>query len=650
MPETADFQIYNVVIGTAGHIDHGKSTVVKRLTGIDPDRLPEEKEREMTIDLGFANFPLKTGQRVGIIDVPGHEDFIKNMLAGATGIDIVMLVVSAQQGVQPQTVEHLRIMDLLGLKRGLIVINKVDAVEPDLVELAVEDVKDLVKGTFLEEAPILRVSALTGQGFDELYETINRIVLETPPRQVTGVFRMPIQRIFSKKGFGTVITGVPLSGRVTAGDTLEILPLGRKARVKSMQAYLHPVPEVRAGHSSALNVSDVDYQEIKRGDVAATPGYFKPSRFIEAKFKFIPDTVKYMPEGLRVLKSFMPIKFHSGTKEADGKVVILDRPTLSPGEEAFVQLRLDEPVVVAEGDSYILRIQTPTYTIGGGKIVDISGTRLKRFKDQILYRLEEKSETIEDRRSFILFTLKDQGFRFVTPQDVIVAAKAPPELVTQVIEELKSSGRLVFNARGKFMHVDTLRNAAEVVRGRVAEYHRKNPLRAGIKRLELKQSVKMDDELFELVMKDLLGSGQLIDDNDRIHLPDFKVRLSKEDSEIGGAIEKLLREARWATPSLTELYEKLQKYPQPRVRSVVDMLCDAGNIAMLKDEILMHRDALNEAKELLVDYIKKHGSIEPGKFRDLLQTTRKYIIPMLEYFDDIGVTVRQENRRVLRQK
>lgn len=650
MPETAEFQIYNIVIGTAGHIDHGKSTVVKRLTGIDPDRLPEEKEREMTIDIGFANFPLKTGQRVGIIDVPGHEDFIKNMLAGATGIDVVMLVVSAQQGVQPQTIEHLRIMDLLGLKRGIIVINKVDAVEPDLLELAVEDVKDLVKDTFLDGAPIHRVSALTGQGFDELYETINKIVLETPPREATGVFRMPIQRIFSKKGFGTVITGVPLSGRVAAGDTLEILPLGRKARVKSMQAYMHPVAQVRAGHSSALNVSDVDYQELKRGDVAATPGYFKPSKFIEAKFKFIPDTVKYMPEGLRVLKSFMPIKFHSGTKEADGKIVILDKPTLNPGEEAFVQLRLDEPVVVAEGDTYIVRIQTPTYTIGGGKIVDISGTRLKRFKDQILHRLEEKSETIEDRKSFIIFALKDQGFRFVTTQDVIVASKAPPELVAQVIDELKAGNQLVFNAKGRFMHLDTMRNACDFVRGKVAEYHKKNPLRAGIKRLELKQSAKIDDELFEIVMKELLGTKQLVDDNDRIHLPDFKVRLSREDSEIGEAIEKLLRDAKWATPSLTELFEKLQNVPPPRIRSVVDMLCDAGHIAMLKDEILMHKDALNEAKELLVDFVKKNGSIEPGKFRDLLQTTRKYVIPMLEYFDDIGVTVRQENKRVLRQK
>jgi selenocysteine-specific elongation factor len=300
--------IYNVIIGTAGHIDHGKSTLVKRLTGIDPDRLPEEKEREMTIDLGFAPFVLKNGQRVGIIDVPGHERFIKNMVAGATSIDIVLLIVAADESINLQTREHVTIMSLLGQKRGIIVLTKSDKADADMRALVAEEVKGLVKGTFLETAPVLPVSALTGDGMDALADTINTMVAATPPHEVSGVFRMPIQRIFSAKGFGTVITGVPMSGRAGIGDTLEIIPLGKSGRVRSLQAYKSEVQEIRAGHSSAINLSDVSLEEVHRGMVAATPGYFKASKYVEARFRYVPDKP-------RTLKNLSPIKLHAGTAE-----------------------------------------------------------------------------------------------------------------------------------------------------------------------------------------------------------------------------------------------------------------------------------------------------------------------------------------------
>jgi selenocysteine-specific elongation factor len=644
------FSIYNVVIGTAGHIDHGKSTVVTRLSGINPDRLPEEQAREMTIDIGFANFPLKNGQRVGIIDVPGHEDFIKNMLAGATGLDIVMLVISGVEGVMPQTIEHLRIMDVLGLKQGVVVINMVDIADPDTVELVIEDIKGLTQGTFLEKAPILKVSAKTGQGFDELYNVLNDMILKTPPREVAGVFRMPIQRIFSKKGFGTVITGVPMSGKLTAGETIEILPGNKKCRVKSMQAYGHPVEEAKAGHSSALNISDIPHEELHRGDVAATPGFFEASNFIEARFKFIPDTSRYMPESLKVLKSFMPIKFHAGTKEAEGKIIILDKPQLLPGDESFVQFRLEDPVVVAEGDAFIVRIATPTYTIGGGRVVDVSGQKLKRFKNQVLVRLEEKTETLEDRNAFVEFEIKDQGFKYTDTQEVLRSSKAPAQAVQEVVERLKSQNKLLFSPKGKFIHIDTFQKACDEIVLKVEEYHEKNPLRAGIGRLPLKQVMNMEDAIFERALEELGARKRLTVEHDKVHKPEFKPKMSKEDSEIAAQLEREYRDTKLASPKLDEIMPKLSKYSAARVQTVVSMLADQGVLVKLKDDVILHREAVEEAKRLVSDAIRKQGPLEPGKLRDVLGTSRKYLIPLLEHLDDIGLTVRVENKRRLREK
>ncbi len=650
MADKQAFSIYNVVIGTAGHIDHGKSTVVTRLSGINPDRLPEEQAREMTIDIGFANFPLKNGQRVGIIDVPGHEDFIKNMLAGATGLDLVMLVISGVEGVMPQTIEHLRIMDLLGLKQGVIVINMVDIADPDTVELVIEDIRQLTQGTFLANAPVVKVSAKTGQGFDQLYDLLNELILKIPPREISGVFRLPIQRIFSKKGFGTVITGVPMTGRIVAGDTLEIQPGNKKCRVKSMQAYGRAVDEVKAGHSAALNISDLSHEEIHRGDVAATPGFFEASQFVEARFRFIPDTSRYMPESLKVLKSFMPIKFHAGTKEAEGKIIVLDKPQLLPGDEGFVQFRLDTPVVVAEGDAFIVRIATPTYTIGGGRVVDVSGQKLKRFKNQVLVRLEEKTETLEDRDAFVEFDIKDRGFKYTDVPEVLKSSKAPETVVQKVVERLKKEDKLLFSPKGKFIHRDTFQKAADEIVLKIEEFHEKNPLRAGMGRLPLKQTMSFDDAIFERAMTELSANKRVVVENDKVHLPDFKPKMSKEDTEIAAVLEKEYRDTKLASPKLDELFPKLGRYSPAKIQNVASMLADQGVLVKLKDEIILHREAVEEAKRLVADAIRKQGPVEPGKLRDVLGTSRKYIIPLLEHLDDIGLTMRVENKRKLREK
>jgi selenocysteine-specific elongation factor len=633
--------IYNVILGTAGHIDHGKSTLVKRLTGIDPDRLPEEIQREMTIDLGFAPFVLKNGQRVGIIDVPGHERFIKNMVAGATSIDIVLLIVAADESINLQTREHVTIMSLLGLKRGIIVLTKADKADADMKALVAEDVKALVKGTFLESAPILPVSALTGEGIDALVDTINRMVAETPPHEVSGVFRMPIQRVFSAKGFGTVITGVPMSGQAKIGDTLEIIPLGKSGRVRGLQAYKAEVPEIRAGHSSAINLSDITLEETTRGMVAATPGYFKASRYVEARFKYVPDKP-------RTLKNLSPIKLHAGTAECDGHIALLDKKELNPGEECYVQFRLDEPIVVAPGDPYIARLQTPMYTIGGGRILDASDQKLKRLKDEVTLKLVEKEQTLSSGSSSLEFALKEAGRKSLNLQEFALAAKLSPKAAEEGLKALDT--KLVRFEPNRFMHAAAFEGVMDHLAVLVENFHIKNPLRAAIDHLVLKNESKLEVPVFDRALKTLVERGTLVHEGDKVRRATFKVKLSKEDSECSGEIERIVRETRFNTPRIEELPGKLPKYTKDRIERVLGMLVDGGAIVRLKDDILLHRDSVKEAGEIISRAIQEKGPIEAAAFRDLIGTSRKYVIPLLEHLDDLGITQRLENKRILRKK
>ncbi len=633
--------IYNVIVGTAGHIDHGKSTLVKCLTGIDPDRLPEEKEREMTIDLGFAPFTLRNGQKVGIIDVPGHERFIKNMVAGATSIDIVLLIVASDESINIQTREHVSIMSLLGLKRGIVVLTKADKADADMKALVAEDVKALVKGTFLETAPLVPVSALTGEGIDALVDTINRMVAETPPHDVTGVFRMPIQRIFSAKGFGTVITGVPMSGKAKLGDTLEVIPLGKTGRVRSLQAYKADVEEIRAGHSSAINLSDVTHEEVTRGMVAATPGYFKASRFVEARFR-------YVPEKPRVLKNFAPIKLHAGTAECDGHIVLLDKKELNPGEEGYVQFRLDEPIVVVAGDPYIARLQTPMYTIGGGRILDASDQKIKRLKDEVTLKLVEKEQTLSSESSSLEFALKDAGRKSLNLQELSVAAKMPLKACEAGLKALE--GKLVRFDPNRFMHPAAFEGTMDHLAVIVENHHIKNPLRAGIEHLALKNEAKLEAPVFERALRTLVERGTLVHEAEKVRRATFKVKVSKDDAECAAEIERVVRETRFNTPRPDELPARLPKYTKERVDRALALLVDNGTVARLKDDVLLHRDSVKEAAEIIEKAIRERGPIEAGQFRDLVGTTRKYVIPLLEHLDGLGVTQRVENKRILRKK
>src|SRR5581483_9242561 len=433
--------IVSVVVGTAGHIDHGKSTLVKTLTGIDPDRLKEEKELQGTTDIGFARFDLPDGRTVGVIDVPGHERFVKNMVAGATGVDVVVLVVAADDGIMPQTREHLDILTLLGIEHGLVAVTKIDMVDQDLLEVVLLELQELLKGTFLEKAPVCPLSSMTKKGFPEFQAALAKVVTAVRPRDASGAFRMPIQRVFSSKGHGTIITGIPVSGSVSVGDVVEILPLGAKSKVRGIQAYQRDVDRSRAGHSSALNVPEVDYKLVQRGMAACAPGVFSAEHFLEARMRLLPRRRK-------PLKDRTTLRVHVGTTEVLGECVILEKKELLPGETGLVQLRLVEDVVIAPGDKFIARLHSPLETVGGGVILGASKHRLKSGKAFVIERLSEKEAALEDPDEGLLVALDEQP-KPLRADALAKALQRPKQELDQALARLKDQGRILDVSGGK---------------------------------------------------------------------------------------------------------------------------------------------------------------------------------------------------------
>jgi selenocysteine-specific elongation factor len=632
-------EILNVIIGTAGHVDHGKSALVKSITGIDPDRLPEEKQREMTIDLGFANFRLKDGRRVGIIDVPGHEDFIKNMVAGATSMDFIIFVVAANEGVKPQTVEHLDILKLLEVKNGVVVITKVDIVSKDEIEFVKEEIKELTKNTFLQDAPIIPVSAITGKGVDKLFEEINKRIIDVHPRNEEGVFRMPIQRVFSKKGYGTVITGVPLSGRLEIDQNIEILPIFKIARVKGLQAYFSHVPQIKAGHSSAVNVAGVEHTQIKRGFVAATPGYLKPAKFIEAKFKYLERLKK-------PLKNFTPIRLHVGTSEVLGRIVLLEKNELQPGEECIAQFRLESEVVVSHKDKFIVRLQSPLLTIGGGVILNTSNIKLKRKNQKTISYLNQKIKALRDNQSLVNFHLAESFTTIFDKKTLSLQVKLSLKEIEDVLSII--TDEIVNFPSGKFTSIAGVENAKAFVLNKIEEFHKDYPAKAGIYFDSLLEQTKMEREHLQHIVERLCNDGKVIFEAERCRLADFEVKMDKETKIAYQRIEQIYLETGFSSPNLKELYQTLDNIPQNKINDALSILIQQGKIAMLEQNVILHINTLKKARDIVVNKIKKDGCIQTGEFRDMINSSRKFAVAILDHFDKEGLTLRKESTRYLK--
>ncbi|MEO1698791.1 MAG: selenocysteine-specific translation elongation factor [Planctomycetota bacterium] len=637
-------EIQPIVVGTAGHIDHGKSTLVRALTGTDPDRWAEEKERGMTIDLGFARFELPDGRRVGIVDVPGHERFVRNMVAGATGIDLVILVVAADDGVMPQTREHLAIMQLLGVPRGFVALTKVDAVDAEMAELAELDVRETVAGTFLEDAPILRVSAVSGEGMDALRATLEELASSAKPRPADGVFRMPVQRVFSARGFGTILTGIPVSGSVSVGDVVEVLPRGGKGKVRGIQAYHEAADRARAGHSSALNVSDVDHKDIERGDVVASPGYFKPQRMIGARLHAIGDLD-------RAITNRMHVRVHCGTSDAVGEVVLLDADELGPGDEGLVQFRLEAPLVCAPGDRYILRLQSPVLTLGGGVVLDESRYRLKRFKTFVIDELARQAESLGSALSLLEAQLARAPERWATVQDLQGEIKRPREDTLGLLDELGQGGRAVdLGQADRWIHAETLELCVSEVRDAIDGWFTANPMRARMDVRELRGAVRVEQGLLRIVLEREEAAGRYrLDAGGFLAPAGREVELDDATRALKDAALAALDTAGFQPPDPAELAGTLGRTPED-IDGVLRLLEDEGEIARIEGNLFLSGAALGRARDEIVANCERNGHLEIPELRDALGTTRKFLIPMLEHFDTAGLTLRQAGRRVLKRR
>ena len=630
----------HVIIGTAGHIDHGKTALVKALTGIDTDTLPEERSRGVTIDIGFAYWK----DNVTVIDVPGHERFVKNMVTGVCTVDLALFVVAADDGAMPQTREHLGILNLLGVRRGIVALTKIDMVEAEWVELVTEDLRELLTGTFLEDAPIVPVSSITGEGIDDLRTLVETEIARVEARPDRGIFRLPVDRAFSVRGFGTVVTGTVLSGQVRPGDEVVVLPSDNHVRVRGVQIHGQDVEAAGVGARAAVNLSGVEVEEIERGDFLAQPGYFSATYMIDARLRLLPDAPVALENRARV-------HLHLGPGEVLARVILLEAEELLPGESQLVQFRLEAPGVAARGDRFVIRRYSPVHTLGGGIVLDAQPTKHRRFRDEVLQVLRDLEQ--DDPTRVLETRLKAAGFRLCSVQNLAAEMGISTAELKERLRPILKAGRAIgFGQTGRdyYLHVDCWQDLLGRIQDALAAFHKANPLRPGIPRNELRLQVagKPPAEAYSQGVDHLLERGVLALGDSLLRLADHTIRLTPEQERVRDEVLDALRKGGATPPDLQELPAKVGEAPET-VRAVVAAMQAMGNLARLDDALLFHPEALAEVEGKLTAYLKANGKIEVSAFRDLVGTTRKYAVPLLNHFDNRGVTVRERDVRVLRR-
>lgn len=632
-----------VILGTAGHIDHGKTTLVKALTGINTDRLKEEQERGITIELGFAHLDLPSGIRVGVVDVPGHERFVKNMVAGATGMDLVALVIAADEGVMPQTREHMEICQLLGVKKGLVVLTKTDLVDQEWIELVTEDVKEFVAGTFLEDAPILAVSSTTGSGLDRLVSAMDAIAQGIPERRTGGPYRLPVDRVFTVKGFGTVVTGTSVSGEIRLGDEITVYPKGLSARIRGIQTHGAAADEARPGVRTALNLQGIDREEIQRGDVVATPDSLRPSQLLDLRFL-------YLKSAGRPLRHRSPVRFHSGTAEVMGRI-LLSSDEVNPGDETYAQIMLEAPVAVLPGDHYVIRSYSPIHTIGGGRVLNPLPRKRKRTRPELWEEMKVLDTGLPGE--LVVYNLENAGVRGLAPREISIRTGLFGKTLERNLNELLSAHAIIqFEGDGRrYLARSTYDALLEMGRSLLAAYHRENPLVPGIPKEELKTRIfqrNPDPRLFQKVLAELVESGIAVMDRDLVRLSTHEVALGEEDEAVKGTIETIYRNRGLEPPSRDEAIAQVKGSPQT-AGQILDLLVRNGVLVKVKDDLLFHRETMDRLQTRLVKFLREKGELGITDFRDLTGgVSRKYMIPLLEYFDAMKVTLRVGDKRRLR--
>ena len=635
----------SIIIGTAGHIDHGKSALVRVLTGTDPDRLPEEKRRGITIDLGFADLELNSF-RFGFVDVPGHERFVKNMLAGAHGIDLLALVIAADEGVMPQTREHFDICRLLGVRNGLVVITKKDLVEAEMLPLVEDEARALVAGSFLEGAPLVTVSSKTGDGLEELKSQLTRIAENVPPRSADFVMRLPIDRAFSMKGFGTVVTGTLISGQITEGDELELLPAGLKVRVRGLQVHGQAVKQAHAGQRTAVNLAGADTAQIERGMVLAPAGRLSPTQIIDVWIDVLPGVA-------RSVRTRSRVRFHIGAAEVLGRVTVLDGPAEIPaGGGALAQLRLEAPVLAVHDDRFILRSYSPADTIGGGRVVNPFAPKHRRKDISGTVQLLRSLMDGDRATKFACFvrTAEKHGVRL---SDLAAATGWTNEVLAQAAHDaLKESS--VIEAGGVYVSSESFAQLSQNVVTELEQHHKREPLARGMLRETLREKLFAHalPELFGAVIGGLEASGAVVSEKDVVRSSGHRVDLTDKDAEISAKIEKLYLDAGVEAPSLDEAMTRagVAAAQRAQARKILQLLLDTRKLVRVQGEMFMHAQVINNLKTRLQTYAGQHEPnrlIDVPTFKTLAGVSRKYAIPLLEYFDREQVTRRAGDKRLI---
>jgi len=631
-----------IVLGTAGHIDHGKTSLIKALTGIDTDRLKEEKARGITIELGFAHLELPGGQLLGIVDVPGHEKFVKNMVAGATGIDIVALVIAADEGVMPQTREHLEICELLKIKHGLVVLTKIDMVDPDWLDLVREDVTEYLSDSFLADAPLVEVSAVTGAGLEELIQTLSRLVEQIPERDPGHLFRLPIDRVFTMKGFGTVITGTSISGKIRTGEEVTLYPQGISSKIRGLHVHNKEVIEAGAGLRTAINLQGIEKMMLSRGNIVATKDSLRSTYMVDV-------VLDHLSSAPRKLKNRAKVRFHAGTAEIISTLILLDRDELNPGETCFAQIRLDASTAVLKGDRYVLRSYSPVQTIGGGEILNPLPGKNKRFSETVVTQLKSL-HTGGEKESIELFVALGR-FHGVEESQLSFLANMSRKKLAEPLNALKAQKRIIqFDKEPALLiHADFLKKAKVEVLETIETYHKNFPLRNGLVKEELRSRTAgaKNPKLFNYLFRQLLQEGEIVQEMEIVRLKAHKVTLAQDQKEIRRKLEAIYDKSGLQPPYFKELKEE---FPGNTASEVLDVMIKEGRLLKVKEDLYFDRNAVDALEEKLIAFLRTHGEITTPQFKEMTGTSRKYTIPLIEYFDLRQITVRVGDSRVLRKR
>ncbi len=632
----------NIMLGTAGHVDHGKTALVKLLTGCETDTLAEEKQRGLTIDLGFAPCRLADDRIVGVVDVPGHVDFIRNMVAGAHGVDVVIFVVAADDGIMPQTHEHLHILTLMGLRHGLVALTKIDLVEPGRRQFVVEDLRRLLAGTFLAGAPICPLSNVTGEGFEGFFEALNQVVTDCEDRSRAGLFRVWVEDVFTIRGQGTVITGIPVSGAVRIGDPLRLLPAGLAGHVRRLQVYGEDATEGRAGECVALNLPELDHLAVRRGMVLCESEAISPVTMAEAELRLL-DSVKGK------IEDFLEVHLHVGTASVLARLAMLETLEMSAGQKQMSQLRLAEPLALVPGERFVVRSnlatqdQTGLVTIGGGRILGVSNVRLRRKKPWTLASLAARREALDDPARWCELMLRESD-RPLALRDLQAKCLLRSEETSVLLDRLRAQGSVVQVPGGALAHRSAVQETAAKMLDAVLAFHTANPQRTGLGRDELFALVGGSAELCDLAAESLLATGKIERLGTVFARAGWSARLSDHDQRLCDQISVAFQSAGWASPALADLAVSLREPPQA-VEKMAQSLAERAVLVRLDQRLFLHREALAAAKEVALRLFAHKPSFSTMEFRDALGVSRKYAVPLLDYLDKIRFTVRSGHDR-----